>query len=173
LTGRGKNIPEFERGVPTEELQVVDKKKGALSHNDIAQQLETLDKLALIDEEIKTISSSNGRTSKCSSLSWTSTKSGTSVTFYPTFKYSRGDGKPDITFDTSRLRGRMDEIAYLNAGLVLTLKDELPQVQPEAICKSIITLADFSKYVDLLCRSKTPVVWWWLEEPVPKKEERQ
>jgi DNA gyrase subunit B len=52
-------------------------------------------------------------------------KSGTSVTFLPDIQVFKGeDGKPDITFDTSRLRGRMDEIAYLHAGLVLTLKDE-------------------------------------------------
>jgi hypothetical protein len=47
----------FERGVPTGEVQTVDKAKGAgaasatLSHNDIAEQLESLDKLALVEEE--------------------------------------------------------------------------------------------------------------------------
>jgi DNA gyrase subunit B len=50
----------------------------------------------------------------------------------------------------------MDEIAYLNAGLVLTLKDERSTSPARAICKSTIT-ADFSEYVDLLCRSKTPL----------------
>jgi hypothetical protein len=50
LTGRGRNIPCDRAWCTDQELQeAVDKKKGALSHNDIAQQLR-LDKLALIDE---------------------------------------------------------------------------------------------------------------------------
>ena len=52
-------------------------------------------------------------------------KSGTSVTFLPDITVFKGDnGKPGIKLDPARLRGRMDELAYLNPGLVLTLQDK-------------------------------------------------
>ena len=51
-------------------------------------------------------------------------KTGTSVTFLPDIDVFKSDtGKPGIKFDPSRLKGRMDELAYLNPGLVLTLQD--------------------------------------------------
>lgn len=80
---------------------------------------------------------------------------GTSVTFRPDIHVFKGEnGKPDITFEASRLKGRMDEIAYLNAGLVLMLwdnrkKKNMPQVFYHA--------GGLAEYIDLLCRTKQPL----------------
>ena len=82
-------------------------------------------------------------------------KRGTTVTFRPDIQVFKGEnGKPDISFEASRLKGRMDEIAYLNAGLVLMLwdnrkKKNIPQVFYHA--------GGLAEYVDLLCRTKQPL----------------
>ncbi|EEC47263.1 predicted protein [Phaeodactylum tricornutum CCAP 1055/1] len=84
-------------------------------------------------------------------------KSGTSVTFLPDLKVFKGDnGKPDITFDSSRLKGRMDEIAYLNAGLVLTLKDERKSPGRGRL-QVFYHAGGLAEYAELLCRTKTPL----------------
>jgi DNA gyrase subunit B len=91
--------------------------------------------------------------------------SGTSVTFLPDITVFKGsDGKPDVTFDANRLTSRMDEIAYLNAGLVLTLQDKRTNVK-KAVKQSAndneVTIfhhaGGLSEYVERLCREKTPL----------------
>lgn len=82
---------------------------------------------------------------------------GTQVNFLPDIDVFKGDnGKPDITFDTKRLQGRMDEIAYLNAGLVLALKDERKPIG-KARLQVFEHRGGLSEYTELLCRSKTPL----------------
>jgi DNA gyrase subunit B len=90
-------------------------------------------------------------------------KSGTTVTFLPDISVFKGaNGKPGITFDETKLAMRMDEIAYLNAGLVLTLQDKRSSSIKRGIDKTnIVTIfhhaGGLSEYVDFLCRGKTPM----------------
>ena len=88
-------------------------------------------------------------------------KTGTSVTFKPDIKVFKGDnGKPDITFDISRLKNRLDEIAYLNAGLVLTLKDNRilnKKANQKNEMQVFYHAGGLAEYLDLLCQSKTPL----------------
>ena len=59
---------------------------------------------------------------------------GTKVTFLPDIQVFKGtNGKPSIELDPSRLQNRMDEIAYLNAGLVLSLMDNRGDDDEEGI----------------------------------------
>lgn len=82
-------------------------------------------------------------------------KTGTTVTFLPDIQVFKGDqGKPDITFETSRLQGRMDEIAYLNAGLILALKDNRKKKPSMHVFYHAGGLAE---YVDELCKTKVPL----------------
>ena len=80
---------------------------------------------------------------------------GTSVTFMPDIRVFKGEnGKPDVSFEASRLKGRMDEIAYLNAGLVLMLWDKRKKSNKPQVFYHAGGLAE---YVDLLCRTKQPL----------------
>jgi len=89
--------------------------------------------------------------------------SGTTVTFLPDITVFKGaNGKPGITFDQSKLAMRMDEIAYLNAGLVLTLQDKRSSSTKQGVDKSnVVTIfhhaGGLAEYADLLCRGKTPL----------------
>ena len=89
--------------------------------------------------------------------------SGTTVTFLPDMTVFKGaNGKPGITFDESRLAMRMDEIAYLNAGLVLTLQDKRSSSIKRGTDRSkVVTIfhhaGGLAEYVDFLCRGKTPL----------------
>jgi DNA gyrase/topoisomerase IV subunit B len=90
--------------------------------------------------------------------------SGTIVTFLPDMAVFKGaNGKPGITFDESRLAMRMDEIAYLNAGLVLTLQDKRSSsIKRGGADKSnVVTIfhhaGGLAEYADFLCRGKTPL----------------
>ncbi|KAL3801435.1 hypothetical protein ACHAW5_000454 [Stephanodiscus triporus] len=90
-------------------------------------------------------------------------KSGTTVTFLPDITVFKGaNGKPGITFDETKLAMRMDEIAYLNAGLVLTLQDKRSSSIKRGGDKSdIVTIfhhaGGLAEYADFLCRGKTPM----------------
>ena len=91
-------------------------------------------------------------------------KRGTQVTFLPDIKVFKGEnGKPDIAFDPSRLKGRMDEIAYLNAGLVLTLEDRREDDSGNKKKKKKKGMEVFyhagglAEYASLLCNTKTPL----------------
>ncbi|OEU15682.1 DNA gyrase subunit B [Fragilariopsis cylindrus CCMP1102] len=89
---------------------------------------------------------------------------GTRVTFLPDIQVFKGDkGTPDIAFDPSRLKGRMDEIAYLNAGLVLSLKDSRgskPKIQV------FYHAGGLSEYTQELCKTKMPLF------SAPKKKKK-
>ena len=90
-------------------------------------------------------------------------KRGTQVTFLPDIKVFKGEnGKPDIAFDPSRLKGRMDEIAYLNAGLVLTLEDRREDDSGKKKKKKkgmevFYHAGGLAEYASLLCNTKTPL----------------
>ena len=90
-------------------------------------------------------------------------KSGTTVTFLPDISVFKGaNGKPGITFDETKLALRMDEIAYLNAGLVLTLQDKRSSSMKRGVDRSnVVTIfhhaGGLAEYADFLCRGKTPM----------------
>lgn len=85
--------------------------------------------------------------------------SGTQVTFLPDHMVFKGEnGKSDIRFDPNRLMGRMDEIAYLNAGLLLSLTDHrnaTSSTGPEV--HVFYHAGGLAEYIDFLCATKTPL----------------
>ncbi|KAL7435134.1 hypothetical protein ACHAXM_004468 [Skeletonema potamos] len=89
--------------------------------------------------------------------------SGTTVTFKPDITVFKGmNGKPDITFDAAKLALRFDEIAYLNAGLVLTMQDKRSSSKKKGVDRSnVVTIfhhaGGLAEYVELLCKGKTPM----------------
>jgi len=96
-------------------------------------------------------------------------KTGTSVTFLPDIQVFKSDtGKPGIKFDPSRLKGRMDELAYLNPGLVLTLQDNRKQTSSNSPMPMDIYYhaGGLEEYVKLLCDTKAPLI-------VPKKTKKK
>lgn len=113
-----------------------------------------------VEEEVDSQSTIEYKTSLVKRLSSERT-SGTTVTFLPditVFKCS--NGKPSVTFDVQKLASRMDEIAYLNAGLALTIQDKRISSSTKRGNKSnVVTIfhhaGGLSEYVNLLCRGKT------------------
>jgi DNA gyrase subunit B len=83
-------------------------------------------------------------------------KSGTQVTFLPDIQVFKGEnGKPSISFDSSRLRSRMDELAFLNPGLVLTLQDKM--ASGSGSVEIFHHAGGLLEYVEMLCNTKTPL----------------
>lgn len=157
----------FEAGVATEKLAVSDL-KDASADEDIAAEIERLKAKQSTDvssvgddgssKTINDIDDTIEKLEKLRSLQL-ERKTGTAVTFLPDIKVFKGDkGNPDITFDTSRLSSRMDEIAYLNAGLLLTLKDKRANKNSKAAFQVFYHAGGLAEYVELLCRSKTPLL---------------
>jgi DNA gyrase subunit B len=146
----------FERGNPMGPL----KKKagsaaGSVDLSDAITAVEAkISKMTSEDDDKSEIEAQKTNLQLLQSLQKKRTR-GTSVTFRPDIQVFKGeDGKPDITFEASRLKGRMDEIAYLNAGLVLMLwdkrkKNSKPQVFYHA--------GGLVEYAELLCRTKQPL----------------
>jgi len=151
--GQG-HFMRFERGIPTSTLEIA-KKSASIVDDDISEQIEDTKATKLEDGDtdgarsVKLASQNLGVLQKLQKQR----KTGTTVTFLPDIKVFKGvKGEPDVTFDTSRLKGRMDEIAYLNAGLVLALKDKRtnkPDIQV------FYHAGGLAEYVDELCKAKT------------------
>mmetsp|Transcript_12148 Transcript_12148/g.14820 ORF Transcript_12148/g.14820 Transcript_12148/m.14820 type:complete len:850 (-) Transcript_12148:4-2553(-) len=158
----------FERGVATGEMQVRDINKDDL----LSYQKQRVDVVSDRDEdETKTMAK---KTKK--KLPSPKSITGTQVTFKPDIEVFKGaNGKPDVTFEASRLLGRMDEIAYLNAGLALTLTDNREGVtksnkkkktksgdeeslQEDNEAQIFYHPGGISEYVELLCNGKTPLL---------------
>ena len=176
-----RKMMRFQTGVPVGGLQDVDLEE---IHNwdSVTFQTNEMKPSALGDDDGKKVSSkakSSSRKKKVatevdemSTLEYKSTlveklskgrKTGTSVTFKPDISVFKGsDGKPAIKFDASKLAVRMDEIAYLNAGLVLTLQDKRSSSIKRGVDKTnVVTIfhhaGGLSEYADLLCRGKAPL----------------
>ena len=164
---------KFQRGIPVSSvLQVTDKKQaGSIEDDDLTVALEQLNAKAAKPQD-KDDESQDGQQAPqlqqqqadlelLQSLQ-KKRQTGTIVTFLPDIQvFKGGDGIPDITFDPSRLKGRMDEIAYLNAGLVMALKDKrgkTPKVQV------FYHAGGLAEYMEQLCKTKTP-----LFAPITKK----
>ncbi|VEU35802.1 unnamed protein product [Pseudo-nitzschia multistriata] len=161
----------FERGVPVAQL-ASKKGRGSIVDGDVKEELGALrsstnKKLSSKDEDQKEAARSRKeRVEKLEMLRDLQKQrtTGTRVTFLPDIEVFKGDkGKPDISFDPSRLRGRMDEIAYLNAGLVLALKDKRAKIPKMEVYYHAGGLAEFATE---LCKTKSPLF------PPPKKRRK-
>jgi DNA gyrase subunit B len=147
----------FERGNSVGPLQVGDIAQESTFATCIEQEMDVLTNNVDGDDP-HTIASLKSNLALVKSLREKRT-TGTAVTFMPDIQVFKGEnGKPDITFDTARLKGRMDEIAYLNAGLVLTLKDNRKHKDPKKNSMLVFYHAGgLAEYADLLCQSKQPL----------------
>ena len=129
---------------------------GAIDDNDLVEELEALKddkKLTKAKDDLKRLQTLQRKR-----------ETGTRVTFLPDIDVFKGEkGTPDITFDPSRLKGRMNEIAYLNAGLVLALKDKR-MAKPKT--EVFYHAGGLTEYAQELCKTKVP-----LFQP-PKKNKR-
>ncbi|MCX7337944.1 MAG: DNA topoisomerase (ATP-hydrolyzing) subunit B [Alphaproteobacteria bacterium] len=76
-------------------------------------------------------------------------KKGTRVRFLPAIETFK-----DITFDRATIEHRLRELAFLNSGVRILLKDERPDSVDEIILHYEGGLAEFTKYLD---RAKTPL----------------
>jgi DNA gyrase subunit B len=144
---------QFARGIPTDEMSVDNKGKAAVEDADFTAEIQRLTDLKSVeDEDEKELDKNIADLERLQALLLKRT-SGTAVTFLPDLAVFKGeDGKPDITFKASRLSGRMDEIAYLNAGLILSLKDARNgQIQVFYHAGGLV------EYTKKLCQSKTPL----------------
>jgi len=154
----------FERGVATDALQVSLHQPG-VTDPDVATTIEALKSIKMEDDDPGSNKAQVEKLKLLKSLQ-TNRKSGTKVTFLPDISVFKGErGNPDITLETSRLRGRMNEIAYLNPGLVLSLKDRRgKKVSMEVFYHA----GGLSEYVEELCTSKNP-----LFPPRPKSSKQK
>jgi DNA gyrase subunit B len=162
LVDRSGNLHymRFERGSPTGPLEVTKRKKKESSDDaDIDESIALLEEeIAAQEEADEDLESQKSKLEIFRKLR-TKRKSGTEVTFLPDINVFKGDnGKPNIQFDTSRLRGRMDEIAYLNAGLALTLQDKRPENAKKRIMQVFYHAGGLAEYAYILCRTKTPLL---------------
>lgn len=162
---RSLHAMQFVRGVPTTALQV---QKMANKHtsvvqetwieaelNKLAKKKTTLNKDDADDDSLALLEQQVDNLHKLAALVKKRT-TGTSVTFLPDTAVFKGEnGKPSIEFDPARLRGRMDEMAYLNAGLVLTLTDNRNPDKPRL--EVFHHAGGLAEYVQLLCRTKAPL----------------
>lgn len=147
----------FERGIATSALQEFDG-VDASSVYDLTSSKDGLDNAeSLDDDETDKISMSYQDKINYVRKLQKKRKNGTSVTFLPDIKVFKAEnGKPGIKFDPARLKGRMDELAYLNPGLVLTLCDERSESKKNKM-EVFYHAGGLEEYMELLCKSKTPL----------------
>lgn len=155
----------FHRGTPTDRLHISSDGSPAAIDHDILHEIEQIEKQlragnvnveeGVPAERTKTLKQRKERLVKVHELMESRT-SGTSVNFLPDIQVFKGEnGRPDISFDPTRLTGRMDEIAYLNAGLMLTLKDN--RDTSKINFQIFYHAGGLSEYLELLCSTKTPL----------------
>lgn len=149
----------FDRGVPQAGMKEEAGAKAAPDGDDLKAAIETvsakISKLTKDDDAMEGLATQKENLEMLQKLQ-KKRKRGTSVTFMPDLDVFKGeDGTPDVTFDISRLKGRMDEIAYLNAGLVLVLQDKRKKSPVPTVFYHAGGLAEYSQ---LLCRTKQPLI---------------
>lgn len=144
----------FQRGVPTNQLEIVEKSP-QIADDDVEGQIGDLKNTKTEDGDTDTKKSLKVQDKNLKLLQslQKKRKTGTTVTFLPDIQVFKGEkGNPDITFNPSRLKGRMDEIAYLNAGLVLAMKDKRGGDRNVQV---FYHAGGLSEYIDELCKTKT------------------
>jgi len=157
--GEGFNM-KFERGIPTTPLNTR-KENAAYQSEELDAATRAIDEILAKDEQNNNNNDNNSALieQKQNLLLMqdlqAKRKRGTTVTFMPDIKvFKGGDGTPDILFDVSRLKGRMDEIAYLNAGLALMLSDKRQNKKKPQI---FYHPGGLEEYIALLCEAKQPL----------------
>ena len=149
-----EHVMRFERGVATSSLQVY-KQEAMVEDADIDATIDALKSTKLEDDD--DTESNKVQIEKLSLLQslQRKRKRGTKVTFLPDISVFKGEkGNPDITLETSRLKGRMNEIAYLNPGLVLALKDKRGK---KPSLQVFYHAGGLFEYIEELCTTKTPL----------------
>jgi DNA gyrase subunit B len=145
----------FDRGVPSDSLNQIDGVDAVSVYNVDAK--DDVDSLSFDDELDSTSMSAKEKSSYVRQLQ-KKRKSGTSVTFLPDIKVFKDEnGKPGIKLDPAKLKGRMDELAYLNPGLVLTLNDQRDETKKKKV-DIYYHAGGLEEYVALLCKTKTPLI---------------
>jgi DNA gyrase subunit B len=155
--GRKEHSMRFERGVPSTDLEI-EKNNPALVDKDIDSKIKALKATNFDDSDTETKTTIETQIENLKFLKslQKGRKTGTTVTFLPDITVFKGEkGIPDITFDSSRLSGRMDEIAYLNAGLVLLLKDMRKSVPKVEVFYHAGGLAEYAQEI---CKTKIPLL---------------
>lgn len=159
----------FKRGVPTAPLQSIPCESAALPDGDVVADMERIgeqlnsfgsDSTTVEEDRSERIALLQRQTENLVKLQalQQSRHSGTQVTFLPDINVFKGEnGTPDITFDCNRLAERMDEIAYLNAGLVLSLQDKRTLSGKNTNMQVFYHAGGLTEYLDLLCKTKTPL----------------
>ena len=153
----------FERGRATESLNIVDNVNANVVHSHLLDD----DNLVSLDDVDNGDDNDDGNQDvinmspkeKIDFVKRLQSKreSGTSVTFLPDIQVFKGEnGKPGIKFDPSRLKGRMDELAYLNPGLVLTLHDQRDATKKKPM-DVFYHAGGLEEYAGLLCKTKAPL----------------
>ena len=146
----------FQRGKSVEELKEVDDIKASIIH-DLEDATNAMDLNDNEDEEDVATMTPKDKIEFVRRLQ-SKRKSGTSVTFLPDIEVFKGEnGKPGIKFDPSRLKGRMDELAYLNPGLVLTLHDKRDPSKKMPM-NVYYHAGGLEEYSALLCKGKAPLI---------------
>ena len=158
-----KHQMRFEGGAPTDQLAVSDLEPAPIDEA-IEAEIERLQAKQSTDVDEENDHDVKDRIEKLQKLQslQTERETGTKVTFLPDIKVFKGEnGEPDIGLDPSRLSSRMDEIAYLNAGIFLALKDNRAKGASKGASKKALQVfyhaGGLTEYVELLCRSKTPL----------------
>jgi DNA gyrase subunit B len=143
----------FERGVASDSLQVYEQEAG-VEDPDIDATIAALKSIKLEDDDTESIKVQIENLQLLKSLQ-VKRKTGTKVTFLPDITVFKGEkGTPDITLETSRLKGRMKEIAYLNPGLVLALKDKRAK---KSSMQVFYHAGGLFEYIEELCTTKSPL----------------
>ena len=154
----------FERGKSVATLESKEA-SGAIKDDDLDEEMKALEgakKSANAEDEKEAARKITHDNLKLLQALQEKRETGTKVTFLPDIDVFKGEkGKHDITFDPSRLKGRMDEIAYLNAGLVLALKDRRG-AKPKT--EVFFHAGGLAEYTEELCKAKAPLF------PPPKKK---
>jgi DNA gyrase subunit B len=171
----------FEHGAPTAPLQIEEGASAVVTSAASAADSESDnddDEVSLDDDDDEgSGKASSAKTSAAAKVKedaklvqklQSKRKRGTQVTFLPDIAVFKGEnGKPDIAFDPSRLKGRMDEIAYLNAGLVITLEDRREsesggssktKKKKKKGMEVFYHAGGLAEYASLLCNTKTPLI---------------
>lgn len=147
----------FKNGIPATSLETC-KEAAAYKADEVDDSIKSIDDL-LADQALEEDTSKKLKTQKENLIRVQNLQAkrqqGTSVTFLPDIQVFKGnDGIPSVSFDISRLKGRMDEIAYLNAGLILMLSDKRLK---NSIPHVFYHPGGLVEYTALLCETKLPL----------------
>jgi len=143
-----RNEMRFEQGIPVTSLEVSKNEDLKMEENYTLIGEDSLD-----DDVNRNEKELLGKVYKAEK----NRKSGTTVTFIPDISVFKGDdGKPSIIFDGKKLINRLDEIAYLNPMLTLSLVDDRSKGKKNRI-QVFHHGGGLEEYVNVLTTGSTPL----------------